>query len=502
MRCLYLSWLVVLPLFSIFAKTTVIKGQIKNYPLKEEASLAVVSIDNLQDELRQIRREIQHDGSFEIEFELRKTLDLYLRILNLDLRLLMVPGDTLELGWDYEDGNKKITKSFISYSGDGAERNRHMAHMMYRLRKEVDFSAGDPSGLEAKFRVYSPYEFLKYRMTVKAQEKKVLEGFLSEKGVKDTLLLEWVKFYIDYQPLAHLLTYQIWHAQLNGLLPKDVNIPESYYGFLRDVEINNKRALICSSYIKFLSRFYYVFKYDETPKWPPFYNHQEGEGMASAIFHALVETTEGFAREVVLSRFMYEMLGRKDTLSKQIPPLMEKYYNLVTDRNLSAAVTKRFRLSLDQEQEILLEDHISLLRILEEDQILPSIFREFSGKVIYIDIWATWCTPCLMEMDFYPKLINKFRDQEIAFVFLAAFSPEKLWKEKINDLELGGHHYLLDDKDYYDLEQYVELKGFPQHIIIDKGGKIVDATGPKIGNAKGELSDEILYLINDLLGSN
>lgn len=116
-----------------------------------------------------------------------------------------------------------------------------------------------------------------------------------------------------------------------------------------------------------------------------------------------------------------------------------------------------------------------------------------------IDIWATWCGPCIAEMNYYPKLIEHYLDQEMVFVFLAAHSPENLWKKRINEYGLEGKHYRLDEKQYYALEEFFELRGFPQHVIINREGEVVESRGPRIYDLEGNLNVELLRLLDGLL---
>lgn len=45
---------------------------------------------------------------------------------------------------------------------------------------------------------------------------------------------------------------------------------------------------------------------------------------------------------------------------------------------------------------------------------------ELKGKVVVLDIWATWCAPCLHEIPGYVRLQEKYRDQGLVIVGLSA----------------------------------------------------------------------------------
>lgn len=46
--------------------------------------------------------------------------------------------------------------------------------------------------------------------------------------------------------------------------------------------------------------------------------------------------------------------------------------------------------------------------------------EEFRGKVIFMNLWATWCPPCLAEMPFIQNLYEDLGEENIAFVMISA----------------------------------------------------------------------------------
>ena len=161
---------------------------------------------------------------------------------------------------------------------------------------------------------------------------------------------------------------------------------------------------------------------------------------------------------------------------------------------------RKYEFRYDEESVIKPRQYLNVLDLKDgRDSLLPDLVKRFANKVIYIDLWATWCGPCLKEMDYYSKLIEKYKDQDLVFVFLAAHSPENLWRKRVNDLKLTGNHYLLDESQYYGLEDYFDLHGFPQHVIINRKGDIVESRGPTIYDSEHNLNPNLLSTLNELL---
>jgi peroxiredoxin len=93
------------------------------------------------------------------------------------------------------------------------------------------------------------------------------------------------------------------------------------------------------------------------------------------------------------------------------------------------------------------------------------------GKVIFLNIWATWCGPCREEMPSMETLFNDFRNNK-DFVMLAASQDRKTeavrpWVEK------NGYHFrILLDPDNKLSDSY-NVSGVPETFIIDRHGRIV-----------------------------
>ena len=107
--------------------------------------------------------------------------------------------------------------------------------------------------------------------------------------------------------------------------------------------------------------------------------------------------------------------------------------------------------------------------------IIDKIVEPYHGKIVYLDIWGTWCAPCKRKLSESHKLKDELKDYDIVYLYLANRSPEKSWKNVIAEYDLTAPncvHYNLPDDQQQAVEQYVGLTGYPTYRLFDKQGGI------------------------------
>ncbi|MFY0608637.1 MAG: TlpA family protein disulfide reductase [Cyclobacteriaceae bacterium] len=117
---------------------------------------------------------------------------------------------------------------------------------------------------------------------------------------------------------------------------------------------------------------------------------------------------------------------------------------------------------------------------------------DFTGKVVYIDVWATWCGPCIAEHPAMEKLQNRFKDTPVAFLAISIDSSPDPWRKMVADRELGGIHLYAPGAWSSKINQDYVINSIPRFILIDQEGKIVDANAAR---PSGNIGDQIEGLL-------
>ena len=111
------------------------------------------------------------------------------------------------------------------------------------------------------------------------------------------------------------------------------------------------------------------------------------------------------------------------------------------------------------------------------EAILRKILEPFKGRIVYLDIWGTWCGPCKEKLKESHFVKDQLKDYDIVYLYLANTSPEDSWKNVIKEYNLTGPncvHYNLPKDQQRAIEQFLKVDSFPTYKLIDKQGNIHD----------------------------
>lgn len=96
-------------------------------------------------------------------------------------------------------------------------------------------------------------------------------------------------------------------------------------------------------------------------------------------------------------------------------------------------------------------------------------FGSYRGKYVYIDMWASWCMPCIKELPHLKRLEGELENKEVIFLSVSIDSDETAWKNKVKSLGLEGNQ-LMDKSGQ--LSKALNVGGIPFFLIYDKEGKL------------------------------
>jgi thiol-disulfide isomerase/thioredoxin len=110
--------------------------------------------------------------------------------------------------------------------------------------------------------------------------------------------------------------------------------------------------------------------------------------------------------------------------------------------------------------------------------------ESFNGKLLIIDFWATWCSPCLTEAPIFKEIAEKYKDSNAEFISISIDQEFTNWKSYILENNWTGKNYwygMQEDEPFFSLlyskhksdDKEMVLIGLPKYVIISPSGKIL-----------------------------
>ncbi|WP_290792488.1 TlpA family protein disulfide reductase [Flavihumibacter sp. UBA7668] len=125
---------------------------------------------------------------------------------------------------------------------------------------------------------------------------------------------------------------------------------------------------------------------------------------------------------------------------------------------------------------------------------LKELAALYPGKVIYLDIWGTWCVPCKDEMKYVAELKQQFKGKDVVFFYLDMDAPHRksTWEQYVKYHSITGEHYYMTNEEMASIWKEIEKAGgksnlYPTYVLFNKRGEILHA------NARRPSEKELLY---------
>ncbi len=185
----------------------------------------------------------------------------------------------------------------------------------------------------------------------------------------------------------------------------------------------------------------------------------------------------------------YYMFKRYHPASKLIKFLDQKIINR----------EKEWKKSQNDMDTALLTD-IHFLRLNSDSTLTQIIHHYFPVKNVFIDLWATWCHPCVEQLAFEKELQAYLYSKgvETLYISIDDETNEETWKSMVKRKHLKGYHILSSPellKNIQDVLYNKETISIPRYLLISKAGTIINTDLPRPSDMEN-LKNTINKLIN------
>ena len=410
------------------------------------ASKVVFSSNNLH------REDVMMDGAgnFSKSWE-QEGADQYLMMLGgYRAALYAKPGAAIRI--DGQAGN-------LQFSGDYAMENSYLNEKMYirdtmpSTQKLFDLS---PKAFEA--RVGGMIENLANHLEAFAKKNKLPDDFLA-----------YARAQLDYEKRQLWQNYQIKNK--GSIYAEEIAVivgrqPADYL-----VKLDEPSLII---YPDFKNKLWQNFQQIEK------LNQQAeivGEAnIANARMDFINQHTK--ANSEIRNQLYYTTLNQLLNFYRgsELTSIYEQFMQNCQDTSLTSKITPRY----EALKAILPGQEAPAFNLPDKDGRMVSL-SQFRGKVVAIDLWATWCIPCIEAFPAWEALQEEFKDKEVAFLSVSIDQKPEAWTAMVRDMK--GLQLHIGDQEQSTFKADYSIRRIPRYMLIDQEGKIVDLDIPSLDNA-------------------
>lgn len=112
-----------------------------------------------------------------------------------------------------------------------------------------------------------------------------------------------------------------------------------------------------------------------------------------------------------------------------------------------------------------------LLTLEGETITFSEIMKQYKGKKVVLEVWASWCSDCIKGMPKLNELQGKYTD-DVVYLFLSLDKTPKSWKKGIEKYKVQGEHYYLKSGWKGDFCKSIALDWIPRYMVVSPNGSI------------------------------
>lgn len=263
--------------------------------------------------------------------------------------------------------------------------------------------------------------------------------------------------------------YQNAHNYYTG--KTNYKVSENFYDELKEINYKDTIAYRNStSYQSLLDAYFNRLVSEDTTY---------AEGTENVVFLKKVDAhlPDGYAKDKIMSSYLQFGLKPDETL--------DEAYNIYKNSNPNpdnlAKLTERYN-----KLQSLVKGKPSPTFNYENHKGGTTSLESLQGKYVYIDVWATWCGPCIREIPSLKKFEEDYKDKNIQVVSISIDEPKNYdkWKKMVDDKNLGGIQLIADNNWNSKFVTDYAILGIPRFILVDPAGNIVAADAPRPSDPK------------------
>lgn len=455
-----LSMLVFLLSTTLYAQT-IISGKITNQ--KD----GIVKLHHWDGEQKTITTKLGKDGSFKISHTIKGPGKYDLEHGGETTAMFLYPQDSI-----YVTIDTKMFDETVTYKGRGAEINNFLAKQYLHFENSI----GSPEFMQQYYRkiAFSDAQtFAGYADSLTQVKLNYLNQFKSLLPVAfydhqyAEIVFEYAKDKADYPTL---------HYYVRGIKDSTVKVDAGYYDFYDQLNIENENYLQSNSFVMYLD---YYLRYKAKQNFG-----RDSISMYDQVVSARYLYKDKIKEKAICGVILHAMdYGTRD----EVKQMYELSTVEISDTEMKQTIETKYILM----SSLLPGNPAPLFSLKTKEGKLVNL-ADFKGKIVYLDFWASWCGPCMMEMPSAKKLQDTFATQDVVFLYISVDEDEKAWQKTMAAKNMKGVHVIAKGFDHEVPKKY-GVNGIPTYYLIGRDGKIIHNNPPRPSDPKvfGEIENAL-----------
>jgi thiol-disulfide isomerase/thioredoxin len=393
---------------------------------------------------------INSEGNFKYDKMISQPIYLSIRIGRPTLTVYLAPGETLQIKHDFAN---KINE--VAYEGTLAVPNQKVA----QTNSAIKAAMPDFRGLYSQ-----PICIFEAKID---SIKQLALNILASEDLKD--YKAFVKFEtnrINYQMLSMQLDYPFYNANFTS---KELKADSIDFPYMAQLDLNNQESTQIPEYLSLVNKYVYSLHTLNLEKNKNRSNF-ETKVMLFDLTDSLItnqEINDFIKMESAMEAINFESLDDAKNAAELFLKSAKtpEYISII-----NGAHSKRMLLAPGK--------HAPTFTLTGIDGKEYSL-SDFTGNLVYIDFWATWCRPCREQIPHFAKVKELYVGKPIVFVAISVDDDIEAWKKMVNEQGLKGIQVHADKAWSSDVVKNYQIKGIPTFVLIDQTGNIIEYNAPR-----------------------
>jgi thiol-disulfide isomerase/thioredoxin len=104
---------------------------------------------------------------------------------------------------------------------------------------------------------------------------------------------------------------------------------------------------------------------------------------------------------------------------------------------------------------------------------LAALLRQYKGQVVLLDLWASWCVPCLEELPASAAVARRYQDRGLRVLYLSTDQEAAAWRKALGRLPSNrATHFRFAHPDQARFLQEFEVRMIPRYLVLDRTGAV------------------------------